>query len=67
MVNEFSVELKEILRTGKRFQWDGIGMMETVPGGQVILKPADPTLRLPAGCSLESCHQKRSCTYYSGW
>ena len=41
MVNEFSVELKEILRTGKRFQWDGIGMMETIPGGQVILKPAD--------------------------
>ena len=41
MVNEFSVELKEKLRAGKRFQWSGVGTMETIPGGQVILKSAD--------------------------
>lgn len=41
LVNEFSMTLKEALRTGKRFDWDGIGTLETIPGGQVILKPVD--------------------------
>ena len=40
MVNEFALVLKEKLRAGKRFQWSGVGTMETIPGGQVILKTA---------------------------
>ena len=41
MVNEFSLELKEKLRAGKQFHWNGVGTMETIPGGEVILKAAD--------------------------
>lgn len=38
LVNQFSQELKETLRTGKQYNWPGIGLLETIPGGQVILK-----------------------------
>lgn len=38
MVNQFAMDLKETLRTGKHYHWEGIGELETIPGGQVILK-----------------------------
>jgi nucleoid DNA-binding protein len=41
LVNEFSVQLKESLRTGKKFEWPGLGSLETIPGGQLILKQED--------------------------
>lgn len=41
MVNGFAMELKDILRTGKPFNWEGVGVLEAIPGGQVILRPSD--------------------------
>ena len=40
LVNQFALELKETLRTGKHYHWEGFGDLETIPGGQVILKAA---------------------------
>lgn len=44
LVNQFAMELKETLRTGKHYHWEGIGDLETIPGGQVILKAANVDL-----------------------
>jgi hypothetical protein len=41
MLNEFGMGLKDRLRTGKKFIWEGVGTLETIPGGQVILRPAN--------------------------
>jgi nucleoid DNA-binding protein len=41
MVNQFALELKDKLKTGKHVHWEGIGDLETIPGGQVILRNTD--------------------------
>lgn len=41
LVNEFSASLKEALRTGKKYEWSGLGSLETIPGGQLILRAED--------------------------
>jgi len=41
MLNAFAMGLKDRLRTGKKYIWQGVGTLEAIPGGQLILSPAD--------------------------
>ena len=57
VVNSFSVALKDQLRKGQRFEWEGVGILENDPSGQLVFEPGEIVMDLlpsiPSGKIME--------------
>jgi hypothetical protein len=57
VVNQFSQELKDTLRNGQKFEWDGIGSLENNDAGQLVFDPV--TMRYPFYPSMKGVYEWR--------